>query len=295
MATLKSICEAAEVTSIDKDSTDIFVEIGGSLRRYPIASLMDNIDNSYILDLGEQASFEDGSSTAATSSVINNPLVTIIRFTVSEQSAVIIQQYDKSRTMQYVYWDKKHYNRYIDHTESAVTSVSSWKQDSIDHIYYDPNTRIIYQRNRWNDVVTGGSSSTLPIATTTNAGLMSSAQLQTLNSAQQKPIRIGPFHVAEVISGGSSRIKSTFTGYGATMEVIYEALNSSLQPDIFIYNKTTSDTTTTLYHYKPIYMSISYSSTEGYTLTIIEYYGAIKKFVVKQTIDDVWSVTVETA
>lgn len=139
-----------------------------------------------IINLGEFNTQNDIWDAAANIKYVANKDAIILIGAIKDQTAVIIQQYDKSRTMQYIYWDKKHYNRYIDHTESEVTFTSSLKQDCIDHIYYNPQTRIIYQRNRWNDTLTGGPLSTLPLATTSVPGLMSSADKQALDSVGTK-------------------------------------------------------------------------------------------------------------
>lgn len=141
---------------------------------------------AHAADLGTFSAAADMWESAADFEYVADPAIALLFGTIGDQSAVIVQQYDKSRTMQYAYWDKKHYNRNIDHTDTEVTYVAPWKQDCIDHIYYNPQTRIIHQRNRWNDTLTGGPLSTLPLASGSVAGLMSAADKQALSTLQQQ-------------------------------------------------------------------------------------------------------------
>ena len=66
--------------------------------------------------------------------------------------------------------------RYVDFTSAdrtAVKTVQAWKLDGVAYIFYDAANRIIYQRNQWDENISGGGPSTLPLASASYAGLLS--------------------------------------------------------------------------------------------------------------------------
>ena len=100
----------------------------------------------------------------------------LLRFRIGGKGGLILQNVNGNSTAQYLFNDGKRYVRYVDFTSAdrtAVKNVQTWKLDGVAYIFYDSAKRIIYQRNQWDENISGGGPSTLPLVSSQYAGLLS--------------------------------------------------------------------------------------------------------------------------
>ena len=86
---------------------------------------------------------------------------------VGDKGGLILKNVNGASSKQYIFNNGKRYLRYVDFTSAdrtAVKIVQAWKLDGAVYIFYDAANRIIYQRNQWDENISGGGPSTLPLA-----------------------------------------------------------------------------------------------------------------------------------
>ena len=126
--------------------------------------------------LGAFASMDAAGDKAATIPYAGNADFVLLRFRIGDKGGLILQNVNGASTEQYLFYNGKRYVRYVDFTSAdrtAVKTVQAWKLDGAAYIFYDAANRIIYQRNQWDENISGGGPSTLPLASASYAGLLS--------------------------------------------------------------------------------------------------------------------------
>ena len=126
--------------------------------------------------LGAFASMDYAGAKAATVPYAGNADFVLLRFRIGDKGGLILQNVNGASTEQYLFYSGKRYVRYVDFTSAdrtAVKTVQAWKLDGVAYIFYDATNRIIYQRNQWDENISGGGPSTLPLASASYAGLLS--------------------------------------------------------------------------------------------------------------------------
>lgn len=135
--------------------------------------------------LGAFASMDAAGAKAATIPYAGNADFVLLRFRIGGKGGFILQNVNGASTEQYLFYDGKRYVRYVDFTSAdrtAVKTVQEWKLDGVAYIFYDATNRIIYQRNQWDEKISGGGPSTLPLVSASYAGLLSSTAFTHLSN-----------------------------------------------------------------------------------------------------------------
>lgn len=135
--------------------------------------------------LGAFASMDAAAAKAATIPYASNADFVLLRFRIGDKGGLILQNVNGASTEQYLFYNGKRYVRYVDFTSpdrTAVKTVQAWKLDGVAYIFYDAANRIIYQRNQWDENISGGGPSTLPLASASCAGLLSNTAFTHLSN-----------------------------------------------------------------------------------------------------------------
>lgn len=135
--------------------------------------------------LGAFASMDYAGAKAATVPYAGNADFVLLRFRIGDKGGLILQNVNGASTEQYLFYSGKRYVRYVDFTSAdrtAVKTVQAWKLDGVAYIFYDATNRIIYQRNQWDENISGGGPSTLPLASATYAGMLSNTAFTHLSN-----------------------------------------------------------------------------------------------------------------
>lgn len=156
-----------------------------------VTGITDTTDklNIRIYDLGDYTSAGLAENVAKTPSVSGNNSITLMYFTVNsnKKAGVILQQVGDTRTTQFYIWDGMIYTRWInftDNTRTAIYSIGNWYKQASTHIKYDPSSRKIgltFLGN--NDINNPTETAVLPLASSTQAGLMSPTEYTAVQEA----------------------------------------------------------------------------------------------------------------
>ena len=154
--------------------------------------LLDLLGRNHI-DLGTFNSGRSAEAAAATYDVVGNKDINVITYGVNKNNlvyrAIIINQYNEARNLQYLFYDGNRYTRYIDKNGGAVSTIQPWQKDGARNINYDSSARELSLTTMHGDVV--GAKVVLPLASSSDAGLMSSSDKAALASLA-KYIRYTP-------------------------------------------------------------------------------------------------------
>lgn len=145
-----------------------------------------SIPDSSIVDLGqfESETAADDVMLADNTGVIFNSQCLIITYKIGEQRAIIINQHNTEKSVQYKYFNGRKYFRYINHNDTTVTEVQEWEPDNAVNLLYDESTHTLSHSNRYGDSV--GDAATLPLVTSTTDGLMSKEDKSSLDDNTTK-------------------------------------------------------------------------------------------------------------
>ena len=135
--------------------------------------------------LGDYNNINEAAAQAATVQYAGNADYVLLRFRIGGKGGLILQNVNGNSTEQYLFNDGKRYLRYVDFTSAdrtAVKTVQAWKLDGVAYIFYDSANRIIYQRNQWDEKISGGRYSTLPLASASYAGMLSTTMFNHLSN-----------------------------------------------------------------------------------------------------------------
>ena len=135
--------------------------------------------------LGDFNNINEAAAQAATVQYAGNADYVLLRFRIGGKGGLILQNVNGNSTEQYLFNDGKRYVRYVDFTSAdrtAVKKVQAWKLDGVAYIFYDSANRIIYQRNQWDENISGGGPSTLPLASASYAGMLSTTMFNHLSN-----------------------------------------------------------------------------------------------------------------
>ena len=135
--------------------------------------------------LGDFNNINEAAAQAATVQYAGNADYVLLRFRIGGKGGLILQNVNGRSTEQYLFNDGKRYLRYVDFTSAdrtAVKTVQAWKLDGVAYIFYDSAKRIIYQRNQWDEYISGGGPSTLPLASASYAGMLSTTMFNHLSN-----------------------------------------------------------------------------------------------------------------
>lgn len=135
--------------------------------------------------LGDFNNINEAAAQAATVQYAGNADYVLLRFRIGGKGGLILQNVNGNSTEQYLFNDGKRYVRYVDFTSADRTSVKkvqAWKLDGVAYIFYDSAKRIIYQRNQWDENISGGGPSTLPLASASYAGMLSTTMFNHLSN-----------------------------------------------------------------------------------------------------------------
>ena len=135
--------------------------------------------------LGDFNNIDEAAAQAATVQYAGNADYVLLRFRIGGKGGLILQNVNGNSTEQYLFNDGKRYVRYVDFTSAdrtAVKKVQAWKLDGVAYIFYDSAKRIIYQRDQWDEYISGGRYSTLPLASASYAGMLSTTMFNHLSN-----------------------------------------------------------------------------------------------------------------
>ena len=135
--------------------------------------------------LGDFNNIDEAAAQAATVQYAGNADYVLLRFRIGGKGGLILQNVNGNSTEQYLFNDGKRYVRYVDFTSADRTSVKkvqAWKLDGVAYIFYDSAKRIIYQRDQWDEYISGGRYSTLPLASASYAGMLSTTMFNHLSN-----------------------------------------------------------------------------------------------------------------
>ena len=135
--------------------------------------------------LGDFNNIDEAAAQAATVQYAGNADYVLLRFRIGGKGGLILQNVNGNSTEQYLFNDGKRYVRYVDFTSAdrtAVKKVQAWKLDGVAYIFYDSAQRIIYQRDQWDEYISGGVYSTLPLASASYAGMLSTTMFNHLSN-----------------------------------------------------------------------------------------------------------------
>lgn len=150
-----------------------------------LLSAADKVNLNAFAYLGAFASMEAAGNKAATVPYAGNADFVLLRFRIGNKGGLVLQNVNGASTEQYLFYNGRRYLRYVDFTSADRTEVSTvqeWKSDGVSYITYDSSTRILYQRNQWDENISGGAHSTLPLASASAAGLLSPADKKKLDA-----------------------------------------------------------------------------------------------------------------
>lgn len=135
--------------------------------------------------LGDFNNINEAAAQAATVQYAGNADYVLLRFRIGGKGGLILQNVNGRSTEQYLFNDGKRYVRYVDFTSAdrtSVKNVQAWKLDGVAYIFYDSAKRIIYQRDQWDEYISGGVYSTLPLASASYAGMLSTTMFNHLSN-----------------------------------------------------------------------------------------------------------------
>lgn len=135
--------------------------------------------------LGDFNNIDEAAAQAATVQYAGNADYVLLRFRIGGKGGLILQNVNGNSTEQYLFNGGKRYVRYVDFTSAdrtAVKKVQAWKLDGVAYIFYDSAKRIIYQRDQWDEYISGGRYSTLPLASASYAGMLSTTMFNHLSN-----------------------------------------------------------------------------------------------------------------
>lgn len=138
-----------------------------------------------IYDLGDFGRSSQAEAKAGKADIAGNPGIVLIRYTVGNKNGIILQQVGETITNQILFWDSV-YQRHINFSGSDKTSVSStsyWYKIGATHTSYDAETRRLHLQDMNNSNLNPSIDAVLPLASETEAGLMSKEQVAKLRDA----------------------------------------------------------------------------------------------------------------
>lgn len=129
-----------------------------------------------------------------------NPSISVLRYkslgtsdethtNPTKGNGLIIQQVLDSSTMQYLYWDKRMYVRQINFTDdnrTEIQQVGQWFTACATNIRYDSSSRKLGLQFYGNTNINSDYDITLPLASTTAAGLLSSSNYEKIKTYLSK-------------------------------------------------------------------------------------------------------------
>lgn len=139
-------------------------------------------------DLGDFGRSSQAEAEAGKADIAGNPGIVLIRYTVGNKNGIILQQVGETITNQILFWDSV-YQRHINFSSSDKTSVSStsyWYKIGATHTSYDAETRRLHLRDMNYSNLNPSIDAVLPLASETEAGLMSKEQVTALENKQER-------------------------------------------------------------------------------------------------------------
>lgn len=139
-----------------------------------------------IYDLGDFGRSSQAEAEAGKAYIAGNPGIVLIRYTVDNKNGIILQQVGETITTQTLLWDSVQYQRHINFSGSDKTSVSStsyWYKIGATHTSYDAETRRLHLQDMNYSNLNPSIDAVLPLASETEAGLMSKEQVAKLRGA----------------------------------------------------------------------------------------------------------------
>ena len=136
-------------------------------------------------DLGDFGRSSQAEAEAGKADIAGNPGIVLIRYTVGNKNGIILQQVGETITNQILFWDSV-YQRHINFSGSDKTSVSStsyWYKIGATHTSYDAETRRLHLQDMNYSNLNPSIDAVLPLASETEAGLMSKEQVAKLRGA----------------------------------------------------------------------------------------------------------------
>ena len=133
-------------------------------------------------DLGDFGRSSQAEAEAGKAYIAGNPGIVLIRYTVGNKNGIILQQVGETITNQTLFWDSV-YQRHINFSGSDKTSVSStsyWYKIGATHTSYDAETRRLHLQDTNYSNLNPSIDAVLPLASETEAGLMSKEQVAKL-------------------------------------------------------------------------------------------------------------------
>ena len=115
--------------------------------------------------------------------VAGNNAYRVLKYGVGTQRYYIEQSVKNAETIQYLYEGSARFTRYIRFSNASrtqVTEVQGWQREGARNIEYTASTQALQMKDMWGHSV--GNAATLPEATTTAAGLLSSADKKKLDA-----------------------------------------------------------------------------------------------------------------
>lgn len=154
----------------------------------------DNYPSKFVLDLGLVASQEAGEQEAAKSEVAGNRNISFIRFQVQGVRTLktsLIMQWPNGidESAQIMFVDKAQWRRNVTGAtgvEGAPTTATKWERTAPHLIEYDKSRRILQLKDHFGKGVPNEVGVELPLATSTQDGLMSAEDKTKLNKT--KPV-----------------------------------------------------------------------------------------------------------
>ena len=160
-----------------------------------VKTKLDEYPSQFILDLGTVSSQEEGESRAASSDVAGNRNISFIRFQVNGVSALkttLILQWPNgiNETGQIKFIDKAQWRRNVSGAtgvSGATTTATQWERTAPHYIGYDAARRMIQLKDYTQTV---SREVELPLATSTQHGLMSEVDKEKIDNYPNNPLKI---------------------------------------------------------------------------------------------------------
>lgn len=162
--------------------------------------------------------------------VAGNNAYRVLKYGVGTQRYYIEQSVKDAETIQYLYEGSARFTRYIRFSNASrtqVTEVQGWQREGARNIEYTASTQALQMKDMWGHSV--GNAATLPEATTTAAGLLSSADKKKLDVCAGAVKYIGSFASVNAaceyaaraeVAGDKSASLLVFDAVGATGKTI---------------------------------------------------------------------------
>lgn len=160
-----------------------------------VKTKLDEYPSQFILDLGTVSSQEEGESRAASSDVAGNRNISFIRFQVNGVRALkttLILQWPNgiNETGQIKFIDKAQWRRNVSGAtgvSGATTTATQWERTAPHYIGYDAARRMIQLKDYTQTV---SREVELPLATSTQHGLMSEVDKEKIDNYPNNPLKI---------------------------------------------------------------------------------------------------------